>query len=130
MTAFHQRVAGEFLRRGRLRLHRLDVGGEPIAVIYCFRYGDVVSFYQTGYDARYGRYGPGRRIMAHAVASAIDEGARVFDFLRGDEPYKKGWGAESRHDDRILMPTSARGRAILAARGAVRLMRRLRRRRR
>lgn len=125
MVAFCQQVAASFLRGGRLRLYRLDVGTDPIAVILCFRYGDVVSFYQTGYDRKYGKYGPGRRIMAYAIASVINEGAREFDFLRGDEPYKQAWGAEARFDTRILVPVSVKGRVILSVRRTVKRMRAL-----
>ena len=59
MTAFHHLAARRFLEAGRLRLHRLDVDGRAVAVIYCVRQGDVVSFYTTGYDAEYARFGPG-----------------------------------------------------------------------
>jgi CelD/BcsL family acetyltransferase involved in cellulose biosynthesis len=118
LRSFHQLAASNFARAGRLRLHRLDVGGSPVAAIYCFRYGDVVSFYSTGYDREYSRYGPGRRIMATAIAAAIDEGAKEFDFLRGDEEYKNRWGTEMRHDLRIILPTSPRGRLIRLLRRA------------
>jgi CelD/BcsL family acetyltransferase involved in cellulose biosynthesis len=58
--------------------------------------------------------------MAHAISSAIAEGATGFDFLRGDEPYKTQWGAELRHDRRILLPAGARGRLLFAARSLAR----------
>ena len=29
--------------------------------------------------------------MAHTIRRAIDEGKTSFDFLRGDEPYKRRW---------------------------------------
>jgi CelD/BcsL family acetyltransferase involved in cellulose biosynthesis len=119
MTAFHHLAARRFLEAGRLRLHRLDVAGSPVAVVYCIRQGDVVTFYTTGYDAAYARYGPGRDLMAHAIGAAIAEGAQEFDFLRGDEAYKEHWGALRRHDWRILLPTGARGRLLLGGRSVL-----------
>jgi CelD/BcsL family acetyltransferase involved in cellulose biosynthesis len=116
LHAFHHAAARRFHAAGRLRLHRLDIGGEPVAVIYCIRYGDTVSFYSTGYDERWAPYGPGRRIMAHAIRSAIDEGAAGFDFLRGDEPYKRQWRAQIRYDQRAFIPRSARGRLLVTLR--------------
>ena len=119
LRAFHEAVALRMHDAGRLRLWRLDVGDDPIAVIECFRFADTVSFYTTGYDPAWGRFGPGRRIMAAAIAGAIDEGAREFDFLRGDETYKAAWGAEVRHDLRIRRPVGPRGRLLWAGRALV-----------
>ncbi len=113
---FLQRAALGFLEAGRLRMWRLDVAGEPIAVIWCIRAGDSVAFYTTGYDQRWARYGPGRRIMARAIRGAIDEGAAEFDLLRGAEPYKDSWGAAVRNDLRIRRPESARGKLVAAGR--------------
>ena len=124
LTAFHHLAARRLLEAGRLRLHRLDVGGRAVAVIYCIRQRDVVSFYTTGYDAEYARFGPGRDLMAHAIGAAIAEGATEFDFLRGDEPYKDHWGARLRHDWRVLLPTGTRGRILLGGRALLRPARR------
>jgi len=129
MVDFHREVALRFAEKGRLRLHRLDVDGTMAAAISCFRHDDTVSFYTTGYDASLSTYGPGRRIMAVSIRSAIDEGARRFDFLRGDETYKSSWGAVDAFDDRIRMPVGSRGRTLAQAasmvRGARRAFRRL-----
>ncbi len=114
--AFQHEVARRMLAAGRLRLWRLDVAGEAIAAIECFRQGDTVSFYTTGYDAEWSAYGPGRRIMATAIRASIEEGATEFDFLRGDEPYKAAWGVDTRHDLRIRRPAGPWGRALWAAR--------------
>ena len=124
MRAFLRSVAHRMLRDGRLRMWRLDVGGDAVAVIWCMRAFDAVSFYTTGYDAEWSRYGPGRRIMARAIRAAAAEGASEFDFLRGDEPYKQAWGTEVRHDLRIRRPASAKGRLLWAIRGGLRRLRR------
>jgi len=116
LKAFHHLAAYRFLEAGRLRLHRLDVAGKAIAVIYCVRQGDVVSFYTTGYDPAFARFGPGRDLMAHAIGAAIAEGATEFDFLRGDEAYKDQWGTRVRHDWRVVLPTGARGRLLVGGR--------------
>lgn len=116
LLRFHTEVALRMYDAGRLRLWRLDAGGTPIAIIECFRFGDVVVFYTTGYDPAWARFGPGRRVMAAAIAGAIDEGAAEFDFLRGDESYKAAWGAEARHDLRIRRPVGPRGRLLWVGR--------------
>jgi len=125
LTAFHHLAARRFLEAGRLRLYRLDVAGKAVAIIYCIRQGEVVSFYTTGYDPAYARFGPGRDLMAHAIGAAIAEGATEFDFLRGDESYKDQWGARPRWDWRALLPVGARGRLLLGGRNLLRPVRRV-----
>lgn len=125
LAAFQREVARRMLAAGRLRMWRLDIGTEMVAAIECFRYGDTVSFYTTGYDQTWHRFGPGSRVMATAISGAIAEGASGFDFLRGSEPYKLAWGAEMRHDVRIVHPTSRRGRMLFLARTARGSLRRL-----
>jgi CelD/BcsL family acetyltransferase involved in cellulose biosynthesis len=112
MRAFAHAAAEELFEAGRLRLHRLDVAGDAVAVIWCMRHAGVVSFYSTGYDEAWSHYGPGRRVMASAIRSAIDEGATEFDFLRGDEAYKNAWTDRSRLNQRVVVPHSRRGRAL------------------
>ena len=90
------------------------------AAIFCFRHGDTVSFYTTGYDPGLAAYGPGRRVLAAAIRSAIDEGATRFDFLRGNETYKRSWLAVDAFDEHIQMPVGARGRLISQMRAAIR----------
>ena len=60
-------------------------------------------FYITGYDERYAALSPGTVIVAHAIREAIRNGFRVFDFLRGDEPYKFSLGAELRQTENVTI---------------------------
>ncbi len=116
MERFHLDVASRFFRRGWLRLYVLTVAGQDISVLYCYRYRDTVSFYQTGYDLDWGSYGPGRQIIAYAVRRSIEEGAREFDFLRGDEAYKSKWTTLARHDVYAKIPSTPVGKLITAGR--------------
>ena len=120
VVKFHQLVATRFLAQGMLRLYRLDVGGSIAAAAYCFSYGGVVSFFQTGYDPNWGRYGPGRQVTGYAIRAAIEERAHRFDFLRGNEAYKMDWRAEPVFDERIWMPVSPIGRILIALRTVAR----------
>jgi CelD/BcsL family acetyltransferase involved in cellulose biosynthesis len=106
---FHRRLAREFLRKGWLRFYLLTIGTTDIAALYCFRYRDVVSFYQSGFDLAWDRYGPGRQLMAHAIRESIDEAAREFDFLRGDETYKSQWTAVRRNDLHVRIASGVAG---------------------
>lgn len=112
---FHQRLSERFLRGDRLRLYLLKAKGRAIAAAYCFRYDDTVSFYQTGYDRGWARYGPGKAIIAHAICSAIEEGAHEFDFLRGAELYKTQWTDTARRDVRLRLATTRQGSVLVVA---------------
>ena len=124
VSRFLRTAAHRLLETGRLRLWRLDANGAAIAVILCLRAGDSVAFYTTGYDPEWSKYGPGRRIMARAIRGAIDEGAKEFDFLRGDEPYKQQWGTSTRFDLKIRRPAGPLGRLLGFVTTTARLIRR------
>lgn len=52
------------------------------------------QLYQSGVRMDAMKMEPGHLLFTYAVRKAIDNGFRVFDFLRGSEPYKPHWGAE------------------------------------
>jgi len=126
---FHCDLAAALLQRGWLRLYELSVDDEVIASIYCFRYRDTVAFYQTGYALDWSKYRPGQQVMAHALRSAIEEGAKVFDFLRGDEGYKRHWTDTYAVDENLMVPNGWLGsihvELFRLAKAALRLRRRL-----
>ena len=136
-TAFLTPALGAFqddatrcaLDRGWLRMYVLRLNDEPAAVMYGFLYNRQFYFYQHGFDDRYLRQSVGLVLMALTIRAAIDEGAQVFDFLWGTEPYKWLWTRETRTLRRIhLFPARAAGRIHQRAVEARRQLRRLARR--
>lgn len=113
VRVFHHRVAERFFQRGWLRLYVLKVHGQTIAAAYGFHYDDTVSYYMTGYDPAWAHYSPGAAITTHAIRNAIEEGAREFDFLRGDEEYKSRWTDTVRRDLRLRLATTFRGSLLV-----------------
>jgi CelD/BcsL family acetyltransferase involved in cellulose biosynthesis len=107
MQAFHHEVARRFLERGWLRLHRLKLDGQTRAAFYCFQRGARVYYYLSGFDYAFSKYSIGNVLMARAIETAIGEGAREFDFLRGDETYKFAWKAEERETLRLILGHAA-----------------------
>lgn len=69
-------------------LHHQDrcVGG-----IYAMKMGAKCYFYQAGFDPGSKNVSPGTVLVAYTIRRAIEEGVEVFDFMRGDEPYKRRW---------------------------------------
>jgi CelD/BcsL family acetyltransferase involved in cellulose biosynthesis len=100
---FHLAVARDLLDRGWLRLHRLRLDGETRAALYCFQYHDKGYYYLGGFEPSFSRYSLGTVLTAHAIEDAIAHGAREFDFLRGDEPYKYTWKPSERQNLRLLL---------------------------
>jgi CelD/BcsL family acetyltransferase involved in cellulose biosynthesis len=98
VRAFHAEAAPMLQAAGLLRLHGMRLDGELIGVLYCLadpsnrpepRWYDYIG----GFDPRHAALAPGTLLIAHAIESAMAEGAVAFDFLRGAEPYKYHWGA-------------------------------------
>lgn len=102
-TAFHRRFGGLALARGWLRFYTLQTPRAVLAALYCFSYGSRVSYFRSGFDTAWSRYGPGRLLMAHAIRRAVEEGATVFDFLRGAERHKLHWNPDLQADYHITI---------------------------
>ncbi|MGC4006153.1 MAG: GNAT family N-acetyltransferase [Pirellulales bacterium] len=113
-TRFHRDAMTALFDEGRLHLQTMHLDGMPAASIYALRSGDGFLQYQSGMDATRDADRPGWTGVAMALKHAIESGAKFWDFLRGDEPYKASWGAR---------PTPLEHARIAApgARGALRL---------
>lgn len=123
---------GTFIRRGFKEflsdfVARAPAGVEPfvwalfekdraIAGLLFFRCGDTVMYYQGGWDpdSPHARLSPSFALMAKAIAGAIDDGCRTFDFLRGDESYKRKFTQTSRRTYTLLVAGGWRSRAYLS----------------
>ena len=92
-AAFHGEVMRELLRSGHLGLHWIELDGTPIAAEYHLLGFEAVYAYQSGMDPDASGIGPGNVAHVATIRHAIERGYRVFDFLRGDEPYKAHWRA-------------------------------------
>ncbi len=115
VQAFHRDAARWLLRRGWLRLFTLKLDGETQASLYCFGYGDRLCYYQGGFEPTLARLSLGTVLTARAMQTAVLEKRAVFDFLRGDEPYKAKWTAQSQCNLRriitrpgVVVPSLAR----------------------
>jgi len=96
VQAFHRDAARALADCGMLRLYRLSIGDRIAAVYYGFTHRVHSYAYLGGFDPELTRLSPGAQILQYALAEAIAEGAREFQFLRGGESYKYAWGAVDR----------------------------------
>lgn len=103
IRGLHRRFAALLAARGQLWMTTLDLDGKPAAAWYGFTSGDTVYFYQSGRDPRWDRESVGQVLMGAMIRRAIERGFRRFDFLRGDDAYKRLWTETQRITEEITV---------------------------
>jgi CelD/BcsL family acetyltransferase involved in cellulose biosynthesis len=93
MERFFREVGTALAEAGWAALWVLWVDGRPAAALFCLEYGGTVGLYNSGFDPEARALSPGVVLIARTIEDAIARGFRRYDFLRGDEPYKYGFGA-------------------------------------
>jgi CelD/BcsL family acetyltransferase involved in cellulose biosynthesis len=91
--AFHERCAPALLLQGLLKIHRLRLDGQTIAIVYSLWERETVFCYMQGFDPAYSSLSPGTQLMFAVIGEAQRKGFNRFDFLRGQEAYKQHWRA-------------------------------------
>jgi CelD/BcsL family acetyltransferase involved in cellulose biosynthesis len=114
VQAFHRDVAHILLSRDLLRLFTLKLDGETQAALYGFALGDRTCYYQAGFEPTLAKLSLGTVLIARALQISIAEGRTVFDFLRGDEPYKAKWTQQAHQNIRRLVVPAKKFTSIIA----------------
>ena len=70
--------------------------GAPVAAVLTFEDAETSYLYNSGYDPAHAHSAVGLLSKAYAIRDAIERGKRRFDFLRGDEEYKRHLGGRPR----------------------------------
>ncbi len=92
MERFFRSATARLAAAGWARLWFLEHEGAPVAAFLCLEYAGRVGLYNSGFDPARAQLAPGIVLLAHVISDAIERGVPVFDFLRGEEPYKYGFG--------------------------------------
>jgi hypothetical protein len=93
---FHGELVRALHARGSLRLYVLESAATVVAVLYCFRHGHTMFYFQGGFEPAYGRWSVGQLLVGYAIESAIAEGCLAFDMLRGDHDHKRHFFKDTR----------------------------------
>ncbi len=93
---FFVKIAIEMAGEGSTRLCFLEVDGVREATSLSFVSGKVRYLYNSGYDPARSKLSVGLLNHALAIKTSIEEGHRVFDFMRGNESYKYHLGGIDR----------------------------------
>ena len=88
---FLKTACHELVQEGLAELNVIEKSGKPFATSLSFISNQKWMMYQTGFDVSRYKESPGYQIVLQAIHRAIERGCTVFDFLRGDEPYKSRW---------------------------------------
>lgn len=96
LTRFYQRMlqASDPVsdpRQPKLLFSVLKVGDEQLSYHLGFWQGESYLSHLTHFNQGYRSYSPGTIHMDALVFETIRRGGKLFDFGRGDEPYKKMW---------------------------------------
>ncbi len=92
MASFFRSLAFALAEDGMLRLFFLEVDEQPVASVFCFDHMGVRYLYNNGYDKAYSDLSVGLISKVLSLEAAIDDGLRYYNFLKGDEPYKRRLG--------------------------------------
>ena len=123
----HRSFAHELALRRQLWLSTLDLDGTPAAAWYGFADRETIYFYQSGRDPRWEDKSVGVALMVKMIRRAIERGYKRFDFLRGDEAYKRQWTAsEGVTQELVAFRPSWRGQWLRSVDLAARVRARLR----
>src|SRR5579875_630664 len=87
-------VAGEFERRGLLRIFALRLRGAVVAISIGFWDGVKLYSYLSAFDPRFEILGFGRRLLYESLRHAYEQRYSAWNFCRGEEAYKFSFGAE------------------------------------
>lgn len=108
---FHAEWAAKAIESGMWRMTLLELDGNPVGAIYAMATGKTCFFYQAGFDPAAKAVSPGTLLVAHTIRDAIEGGYESFDFLRGDEPYKRRWMPQHEYRNyRLLIGQGFRGK--------------------
>jgi len=120
--AFQREFAAVAAERGWLRLWLLELDGAPAAAWLGFRFSGAECYYQAGRDPLYDKHSVSFILLAHTIREALEDGAREYRFLRGDEPYKYRFATSDPGLETVVV---ARGPVAHTALAGLRLARRL-----
>jgi CelD/BcsL family acetyltransferase involved in cellulose biosynthesis len=117
---FHREFAEAALAAGWLRLWLAEIGGEPVAAWYGWRFAGSEWYYQAGRDTRLDRYSLGFVLLTHTVREAMGDGVEAYRFLAGNEEYKGRFAQEDPGTESRLLGTGVAASAARMALGVAR----------
>jgi len=110
--AFHKAVAREFALKGWLQISCLELNNEIVAILYDYRYGNKIYYYQGGFDPSLYKYSLGLVLRAYVIQKAIENGINEIDLLKGGYEHKYIWTEHDRHTINLMIGKNAFGSKV------------------
>ncbi len=107
--AFFRDAAVTLAEKDVTRLYFLKLNDEIVAASLAFKVGTTKYLYNSGYLPERSWLAVGLLNHAINILASIDEGIKVYDFMRGDERYKYHLGAVDRHIFTVRLDKRANG---------------------
>ncbi|NEP59664.1 MAG: GNAT family N-acetyltransferase [Symploca sp. SIO2G7] len=101
--SFVSEFCTEISNFGLVCLAQIYANNSVISSALTFLSKRKIFIYSKAYNRNYKRYGPGNLLDFFLIKYAIERGFDVFDFGRGDEPYKFKAGATSMNNNNYLV---------------------------
>ena len=99
---FHMVFSRLMLINRGLKLCFLCQGEQAVSAVYAFEYGGRLLFYQSGMDPAWSGRSVGTVLIALLIRQAFDSRLTEFDFLKGDEDYKRTFSNGLRRQYRLV----------------------------
>jgi CelD/BcsL family acetyltransferase involved in cellulose biosynthesis len=104
---FFRMLAAENERE--LLISEISRASTSLHLAACRLHGDTVHYLLSGMDPSAKRWSPGTMNLAALIEWSLGEGYRFFDFLRGDEHYKREYPVDIRSSMHLtVVPAGAR----------------------
>ncbi|MBR9978423.1 MAG: GNAT family N-acetyltransferase [Bacteroidetes bacterium] len=91
-----------------LMISEIRRDGRPLHLIACWLHGNTVHYVLSGMDPEGKRWSPGTVNLVAVIEWALRAGYHYFDFLRGDEKYKREYPVEIRASADVTVFISGR----------------------
>lgn len=100
---FFRRLAADLFLFGSARLDVLDLDGAPVACTFSYDFRGTLALYNSSFRPDLAKHAPGMVLVGALIEEAIEEGKHTFDFLRGNEAYKKRFGPAPRPVHEVVL---------------------------
>ena len=89
--AFFREYGTRATGKGILRMARMRIDGETVAMQYAVECGERFWLLKVGYDEAYRKCSPGHLLMYETLRYTAEKGLRTYEFLGGAADWTKRW---------------------------------------
>ncbi len=92
MARYFKTLVLNTAKAGLARFGLLELEGKIVAAVLYFDYKNCIYLYNSGYNSDYHNLSVGLLSKVLAIKDNIEQGKKTFDFLKGEEVYKRRLG--------------------------------------